>query len=87
MFVGDAGGFVDPMTGGGIMLGMTSGRHAAETAREAVAASDFTGRTLRAYQDRCRPIIRELGRKTHLLKWVATGVGMGLDNPRIVRGC
>ena len=85
MFVGDAGGFVDPMTGGGIMLGMTSGRHAAETAREAVAASDFTGRTLRAYQDRCRPIIRELGRKTHLLKWVATGVGMGLDNPRIVR--
>jgi geranylgeranyl reductase family protein len=85
LFVGDAGGFVDPLTGGGILLGMASGRRAADTAREAVAAGDFTGRTLRAYQQRCHDIERELALKTRILKWVTTGIGMGFDRPQLGR--
>jgi geranylgeranyl reductase family protein len=85
LFVGDAGGFVDPLTGGGILLGMSSGEKAAETAKEAVDSDDFTGRTLRSYEERVKHIRKELYFKTRALKWVAAGVGMGLDNPKIVR--
>jgi geranylgeranyl reductase family protein len=85
MFVGDAGGFVDPLTGGGILLGMASGEKAAATAKEAVDAGDFSGRTLSAYERRSADIRKELAFKTRALKWVTAGVGMGLDNPRVVR--
>ncbi len=85
LFVGDAGGFVDPLTGGGILLGMASGEKAARTAKEAIDANDFTGRTLKAYQRRTREIRKELWFKTKALKWVTAGVEMHLDNPKLVK--
>ena len=85
LFVGDAAGFVDPLTGGGILLGMASGEKAAATAKEAVDANDFSGTTLKAYQERTKAISKELAFKTRALKWVTAGVGMGLDNPKLVR--
>jgi len=85
LFVGDAGGFVDAMTGGGIMLGIASGRRAAVVAKEAVEANDLSGERLRAFQVACRDLERELARKTRTLKWVSAGVEWGLDSPRMTK--
>jgi len=53
MLTGDAAGFVDPLTGGGIELAMLSGQKAAKVAAEAVAANDFSERFLSRYEDDC----------------------------------
>jgi flavin-dependent dehydrogenase len=53
MLVGDSAGFVDPFTGGGIELGMISGKNAAKVAAEAVKANDFSERFLSKYVDEC----------------------------------
>ncbi len=85
LFVGDAGGFVDPLTGGGILLGMSSGEKAAMTAKMAVDAGDFTGRILRHYQRQCAQMSKELWFKTKVLKWAAAGVEMGFDREVLVK--
>jgi geranylgeranyl reductase family protein len=43
LLVGDAGSFVDPLTGEGIYYALQSGRYAAEAAGKALAAGDETG--------------------------------------------
>jgi geranylgeranyl reductase family protein len=52
LLVGDAAGFVSPVTGGGIVPGMISGRLAAETLAEAIKYRRFDGRFLNRYQIR-----------------------------------
>jgi len=54
LLLGDAAGFVNPLTGEGIELALESGQLAAETIAEAAAAGDFSARGLAGYTRRCR---------------------------------
>jgi geranylgeranyl reductase family protein len=54
LLLGDAGGFIDPLSGEGIFGAMQSAWMAAEVAHDAVRTGDLTGRSLSAYDDRCR---------------------------------
>jgi geranylgeranyl reductase family protein len=55
---GDAGGFVNALTGEGIYYAMVSGQHAAQTAIQAVRSSRFAARDLGGYE---RGWKREIG--------------------------
>ena len=85
LFVGDAGGFVNPLTGGGLIYGICSGESAAATVRDAVRADDFSGRTLRSYETRCARIKREINLRSTALYYLAGAVKRGLDQPFMVR--
>ena len=54
LLVGDAAGFTSPLFQGGIQLALMSGRFAAETAADALAKGDWSGRKLAAYERRWR---------------------------------
>lgn len=51
VLIGDAGGIVKPLTGGGIYTGIVSAGHAARAIDEAIAADDFSSSFLSRYQD------------------------------------
>jgi digeranylgeranylglycerophospholipid reductase len=53
MVTGDAAGMVNPLTGGGIISGMTGGRLAGKLAAEAVAEGDFSQKRLKVYEKLC----------------------------------
>lgn len=55
--VGDVASQVKPTTGGGVILGLTCARIAAETVCEALREDDFSGEFLSAYQRRCETIL------------------------------
>lgn len=55
--VGDAASHVKPTTGGGVILGLTCARAAAEVVSEAVARGDFSADFLSCYQRRCDKIM------------------------------
>jgi geranylgeranyl reductase family protein len=50
LLAGDAGGFVNALTGEGIYYAMVSGLHAAEAALDAIRAGSFTSAQLRSYE-------------------------------------
>jgi geranylgeranyl reductase family protein len=52
--VGDAASQVKPTTGGGVILGMTCARIAAETCYEALSKNDCSSAFLSKYQKRCK---------------------------------
>lgn len=52
LFVGDAAGFINPITGEGIHYALTSGHLAALTAAEALAEEDFSASFLERYERR-----------------------------------
>ena len=54
MLVGDAAGFINPITGGGIHNGMISAELAAKTAHEALTAGNMSLSQLKIYQQRCQ---------------------------------
>jgi len=54
MLVGDAAGFINPITGGGIHNGMISAELAAKSAHEALTAGSTTLSQLKVYEQRCR---------------------------------
>ena len=54
MAVGDAGGFVNPLTGGGIFMGLKSSEAAAKTALEALNAGRFDAKFLSRYTRRMK---------------------------------
>ena len=54
MAIGDAGGFLNPMTGGGILLGMKSAQYAAKVALEALAARRYDSHFLARYTHRIK---------------------------------
>jgi geranylgeranyl reductase family protein len=73
MLVGDSAGFVDPFIGGGIELGMISGKNAAKVAAEAVNANDFSERFLSRYVNECLFIykyIKEAKSRAATIKFV-----------------
>ncbi|PKL68897.1 MAG: digeranylgeranylglycerophospholipid reductase [Methanobacteriales archaeon HGW-Methanobacteriales-1] len=54
MVVGDAAGQVNPLTGGGIISGMTGGMIAGKVAAEAVNEGDLSEKKLKEYETTCR---------------------------------
>jgi geranylgeranyl reductase family protein len=54
LLIGDAGWFIDPLTGGGINNGIITALLAADTAHEALAARDFSARFLGRFDRRWR---------------------------------
>jgi digeranylgeranylglycerophospholipid reductase len=67
MLVGDAGRQVDPLTGGGIINGMTAGQLAGQVAFEALEHGDTSARGLAGYQKRADQTLgRQLTRNYRL---------------------
>lgn len=59
LLVGDAGRFVNPLTGGGIHTAIITGKHAGELAAEAIDKEDYTANFLKKYNDMWMPDIYE----------------------------
>jgi digeranylgeranylglycerophospholipid reductase len=57
LLVGDAGRFVNPLTGGGIHTAIITGKHAGKLAAEAIAKEDYTSNFLNKYNDMWKPDI------------------------------
>jgi digeranylgeranylglycerophospholipid reductase len=57
MVVGDAAGQVNPLTGGGIISGMTGGMIAGKVAAEAIEENDFSEKKMKKYEKECRETI------------------------------
>ena len=57
LLVGDAGRFVNPLTGGGIHTAIITGKHAGELAAEAISKEDYTSNFLKKYNDMWMPDI------------------------------
>jgi geranylgeranyl reductase family protein len=53
LLLGDAAGFINPLTGEGIEFALESGELAAGAVVAAAAAGDFSKRGLRAYEEKC----------------------------------
>ncbi len=54
MLVGDAGHFINPLTGGGIHNGMISAQLAADVAHKALTKGDYSRQVLQEYDRACR---------------------------------
>jgi len=54
LVVGDAAGQVNPLTGGGIISGMSCGMFAGETAAKAIKKGDYSKKVLSEYDKRCK---------------------------------
>jgi geranylgeranyl reductase family protein len=85
LFVGDAGGFVDALTGGGLVHGMHSAEHAAATAEMAVRNGDATRAIMEDYEARCSELRKALRIRTTGLYYFAGAVRRGLDHPIVVK--
>jgi menaquinone-9 beta-reductase len=67
LLVGDAGGFISPLTGGGINRSLLSGQLAAEVVHQALIKADPSLNTLAQYEALCRDQLLKSLRKTHYL--------------------
>ncbi len=70
LLVGDAAGFINPMTGGGIHNALISGQLAAETIDDALRAGDVSRHGLKIYEQRCDDEMWEGMRKSYLYQRV-----------------
>lgn len=59
ILVGDAGGFVDPLTGAGIYQAIVTGKCAAEVSIQAIKTNDLTARGLAAFDPKWRNILEK----------------------------
>ena len=57
LLAGDAGRFVNPLTGGGIHTAIITGKHAGLLAAEAISKGDYTSNFLKKYNDMWKPDI------------------------------
>ena len=69
LLLGDAAGFINPLTGEGIEFALESGLFAAEAVAEAVAAGDLSARGLGGYARRWRERFRTAFRLNRRLMW------------------
>ncbi len=60
MMIGDAAGFVNPISGEGICPGVASGKAAAETGISALESEDISQQSLKNYK--FHPTVRKIGR-------------------------
>jgi flavin-dependent dehydrogenase len=68
LLVGDAAGFINPLTGGGISNAIMSARLATETIHEAFLKGDFSYETLRVYEDYCQSHFWHTLRRSYVLQ-------------------
>ena len=69
LLIGDAGGWADPLTGGGICNSMISGKIAADVIHKAIEKDDYSTKTLIKYEKKCKKFIsKELRRNLMLHK-------------------
>src|SRR5215470_3686665 len=54
ILIGDAGGFVDPLTGAGIRTGVITGKYAAKTVVQAIKEGDLSARGLAPFESMWR---------------------------------
>jgi len=82
MLVGDAAGFVSPISGEGIHPGIVSGKAAAETAVKALEKGEITKKILKQYKrkDNIRKIIRNFKLKHSLVEFFYEINGKNLSN-------
>lgn len=78
LLVGDAAGFINPLTGGGIHNALISGCLAADTISAAFRAGDFSRDLLKVYERRCAEEMWSVMRKSYLYQRAL------LDYPRVV---
>jgi len=67
MVVGDAARLIDPITGGGIANGLISGKYAAQVAKKAIDANDFSEDMMGNYD----AMVKEKFERKHLRNWFA----------------
>ncbi|MEM2870572.1 MAG: NAD(P)/FAD-dependent oxidoreductase [Thermoplasmata archaeon] len=67
LLVGDAAGFVNPLSGAGIDRGMISGEFAARVCARACEKGDFSQSALSEYQILCAPMLRKLRAKARVV--------------------
>lgn len=59
LICGDAAGQVNPLTGGGIISGMTGGMYAGQVAAESIEAGDYSKKFLKEYDSRARNDLKD----------------------------
>jgi hypothetical protein len=69
--VGDAAGFLDPITGEGISLALTTAPWAARAIDGALSSGDVSARALASYEARRRAFARDPERLTHMVLLLA----------------
>jgi len=80
LLVGDAAGFINPLTGGGIHNALISGMLAAETIDHGLRAGDVSREGLRSYEQRCDEEMWSGMRKSFLYQRIL------LNHPNVVDG-
>jgi digeranylgeranylglycerophospholipid reductase len=81
MLIGDAGGFVAPISGEGIQTAVTSGKIAAETAIKALENEDYSKASLKDYRTNkeIKNIIRNFKLKTSMINFLYEDKGVNLN--------
>ncbi|MFW9864684.1 MAG: NAD(P)/FAD-dependent oxidoreductase [Candidatus Thorarchaeota archaeon] len=82
MLIGDAGGFVSPISGEGIQTAVISGKVAAETAIKALQNEDYTKNSLKKYKSNLeiKDIIRNFKLKRSMINYFYENEGKNLNN-------
>ena len=68
LLVGDAAGFINPLTGGGIHNALISARLAAQTIHEALADGDTSRERLQLYEEHCHEEMWDSMKRSHLMQ-------------------
>jgi menaquinone-9 beta-reductase len=68
ILAGDAAGFINPLTGGGIHNGLLSARIAADVATQALRQNDTSRAALRLYEERCHQEMWKDMRRSYLIQ-------------------
>ncbi|MHA2400853.1 MAG: NAD(P)/FAD-dependent oxidoreductase [Promethearchaeota archaeon] len=82
MLIGDAGGFVSPISGEGIQTAFTSGRIAGETAVEALQNDDYSRKMFKKYRmhQEIKEIIRNFKLKRSMIPYFYENGGKNLNS-------
>lgn len=87
LLVGDAGGFVDPLSGEGIWQALFTGQQAGRIASEAVAAGGLDDALARRYERTCaKAIVRTNRSRARVQDAMTVFVERGLYRSRVLRG-
>jgi len=71
LLVGDAAGFINPLTGGGIHNGMISAKLAGQTIDESLTNGNTSREALEIYEQRCHEAMWDSMRRAHFIqRWV-----------------
>ncbi len=79
LLVGDAAGFINPLTGGGIENALISGQLAAETIDQALRTGDTSREGLKIYEQRCDEEMWDVMRKSFLYQRVLLNYPVVVD--------